>query len=89
MGLFQIGSINKNLKKYQLAIDTFKDLIRKYPMITGHARRNGKWKTPSGTRVQGGSALTDSHHLPCEETLSPSPCDFVHGDHDGRCNGGS
>ncbi len=30
-GLFQIGTIYKNLKDYQKAIDTFKDLIKRFP----------------------------------------------------------
>jgi TolA-binding protein len=30
-GLFQIGTIYKNLKDYQKAIDVFKDLIQRFP----------------------------------------------------------
>ena len=41
-GLFQIGSIYKNLKRYQDAIDTFKDLIRKYP--EDYWAKQARWK---------------------------------------------
>lgn len=41
-GLFQIGSINKNLKKYAEAIETFKELIKKYP--DDYWAREAKWK---------------------------------------------
>ncbi len=41
-GLFQIGSIYKNLNRYQDALDTFKDLIRKYP--DDYWAKQAKWK---------------------------------------------
>ena len=41
-GLFQIGSINKNLKKFQDAIKAFKDLIRKHP--DDYWARQAQWK---------------------------------------------
>ncbi len=41
-GLFQIGSIYKNLKKHQKAITTFNELIHKYP--DDYWTRQAKWK---------------------------------------------
>lgn len=41
-GLFQIGSINKNLKRYQNAVDTFRELIEKFP--DDYWARQARWK---------------------------------------------
>ncbi len=41
-GLFQIGSINKNIGKYQEAIKAFKDLIKRYP--DDYWARQAQWK---------------------------------------------
>ncbi|NLP03421.1 MAG: tetratricopeptide repeat protein [Fibrobacter sp.] len=41
-GLFQIGSIHKNLKRYQDAVNAFKDLVRKYP--DDYWAKQAKWK---------------------------------------------
>jgi tetratricopeptide (TPR) repeat protein len=41
-GLFQIGSIYKNLNQYQQAVNTFKDLIKKYP--DDYWAKQAQWK---------------------------------------------
>lgn len=41
-GLFQIGSIYKNLKQYKNAVDAFKDLIRRYP--DDYWAKQAQWK---------------------------------------------
>jgi TolA-binding protein len=41
-GLFQIGSINKNLKKFREAIDAFKELADKFP--DDYWARQAQWK---------------------------------------------
>ena len=41
-GLFQIGTIYKNLKRYQEAVDMFKGLLKKYP--DDYWAKQAKWK---------------------------------------------